>query len=120
MAARKSINQTNLAGLVGDNITTKQIKVEGEPQKKTVINFSLRTQEVVARDGVAEEDWHNVSFYGKIADRLCEVIQPGILLFITGRTKNRNYLDKSNKKKFGSNVIGKEFSVLNNQTTEVK
>ena len=113
MASCKSINQTTLAGIVGAKISRTQVQPAGEPEPKTVINFSLRTQEIFSREGEVEEDWHNISFYGQIADKLNEVLEPGILLYVTGRTRNRTYIDKNKNKKFGSNVVGKEFSVLN-------
>ena len=112
MPSRKSINQTILAGRVGKNIDRKTIKFEDTPEPKTVINFSLCTQEIVNLDGVAEEDWHNISFYGKLAERLSAVIEPGIMLHVNGRTRNRTYRDDKQNKKFGSTVVGKEFTVL--------
>ena len=112
MPARKSINQTILAGRVGKNIERKTIKFDDTPEPKTVINFSLCTEEIINLDGGAEEDWHNISFYGKLAERLSAVIAPGVLLHVNGRTRNRTYRDDKQTKKFGSTVVGKEFTVL--------
>jgi len=101
------MNQIILKGNVGQDPEYKVFESGGQ-----VCKFSLATSEKYKnREGeqVTQTDWHNIVFYGKIADTINKYVKKGNQLLITGKVKYRSYDDKEGKTIWVTEIIGDRF-----------
>jgi single-strand DNA-binding protein len=104
------INKVQLLGNVGKNpkiITTNS-------GKKLAV-FSIATTEVLYRNGEKsfETQWHLAKAWDKVAEEIEESIRPGTKITVEGKLSNRSYTDKNGEKKYVTEVVIKEFEVVN-------
>jgi single-strand DNA-binding protein len=104
------INKVQLLGNVGKN--PKIIATNGG---KKLAMFSIATTEVFYKNGekAYETQWHLAKAWGDVAEEIEEAIRPGTKVTIQGKLSNRSYTDKNGEKKYVTEVIVKEFSIVN-------
>lgn len=71
----------------------------------TVVKVSLATERWWMEDGVRKEvtDWHNVSFFGKVAERAIK-IKKGMVFSVIGR--NQTFvIEKDGEKRYRTEVV---------------
>ena len=82
-----STNKVQLTGYAGANPELVNLKTKG--YKKAII--SLATSESYKKDGewVSVTTWHKVVAWNNLATRMCELVQKGSRLSVTGRVNYR-------------------------------
>ena len=80
-----------------------------------VANFSLATTEVYRdRNGnkVEQTEWHNIAMWGKLAEIAGKILRKGAKVYIEGRIKNRSWEDKEGNKKYITEIVAENFTLL--------
>ncbi len=82
---------------------------------RTLARFTLATQERY-RDSSGEwkesTQWHNISAWGKTAERIKDLLQKGQEIILEGKLVNQNYETKSGEKRYSTVVEASEFILL--------
>ena len=105
-----AINKVQLTGNLGN---TPEIKIFENGNK--LARFSMATkEEYTTRSGEKSSDtqWHFISAWGKVAERIETELQKGSFVSIEGRLVTRNYMDKNGQKKYVTEIVANEV-VLN-------
>ena len=105
-------NRVQLTGNLGNNPEIKNFDNGGK-----LARFSMATkEEYTTRSGEKSSDtqWHFVTAWGKIAERIEKDLQKGSFVTIEGRLVTRNYTDKNGQKKYVTEIIASEV-MLNNK-----
>lgn len=96
------INKVILVGHLGKDPIVQDI---GNGVKKAT--FSLATSESLpSRDGIKNEhtEWHNIIVWRGLADVAEKYLRKGHLVYIEGRLRSREYIDKDGIKRFFTDV----------------
>ena len=78
------------------------------------VTFSLGTTESFTEDGEREErtEWHNVVFFGKLAEVAGEYLSKGSNVYVEGSLKTEKWEDRDGNKKQITKVIGSKLIML--------
>lgn len=101
-----AINKVQLTGNLGNN---PEVKVFENGNK--LAKFSMATkEEYFSKSGekTADTQWHLVSAWGKVAERIETELKKGSYVSIEGRLVTRNYTDKNGQKKYITEVVANE------------
>ncbi|MFN3403230.1 MAG: single-stranded DNA-binding protein [Cytophagaceae bacterium] len=104
------VNKVILLGNLGKD---PEIRVVESGRK--VAQFSLATTETYKDkngDRVEQTEWHNVVFWGPIADVIEKYLKKGSQVYIEGRIKTRSYEDKEGVKKWITEIMGQNMTML--------
>jgi single-strand DNA-binding protein len=104
---------TNRVQLTGNLGKDPEIKVFESGNK--VAKFSMATREEFMSNGERKTDtqWHNVTGWGKIAERIESELHKGSFVSIEGRLRTTTYTDKSGQKKYFTEVVANDLVVNN-------
>lgn len=80
----------------------------------TVASFPLATTETYNKDGkkVEQTEWHNIVMWRGLADVAAKYLQKGKLVFIEGKLRTRSFEDKEGNKKFTTEIVAENFTML--------
>lgn len=104
------INKVILVGNLGKD---PEIRVIESGRK--VANFSLATTETYKdKNGerVDQTEWHNIVFWGPIADVIEKYLKKGSRIYVEGKIRTRSYDDKEGVKKYITEIMGREMLML--------
>lgn len=103
------VNKVILIGNVG-----KDPEVRAMDNGRKVANFSLATTETYKdRNGerVDKTEWHNIHFWGPVADVIERYVSKGSKLFIEGKLRTRSY-EQDGVKKYVTEIEGQNLTML--------
>ncbi|MEI6020530.1 MAG: single-stranded DNA-binding protein [Bacteroidota bacterium] len=98
-----AINKVQLTGNLGNN---PEIKVFENGNK--LAKFSLATKEEYfskSGDKGSETQWHLVSAWGKVAEKIESEFKKGSFVSVEGRLVTKSYVDKNGQKRFVTEVV---------------
>ena len=104
------VNKVILLGNLG-----KDPEVRRLDDGRGVANFSLATSETYknkAGEKVTNTEWHNIVLWSPLADIAENYLKKGSQVYIEGKISNRSYEDKDGVKKYISEVVGREITLL--------
>ena len=104
------VNKAILIGNLG-----KDPELRFTPNGQPVATFSLATnRKWKDKNGQAQEmtDWHNIVVFGRQAEVCKEYLKKGRLVYLEGRIQNRTYEDKDGVKKYRSEIIVTQMTML--------
>jgi single-strand DNA-binding protein len=104
------INKVILVGNLGKDPEIRSI--EGG---RKVANFSLATTESYKDkkgERVDKTEWHNIVFWGPIADVIEKYLKKGSQIYLEGKITNRSYEDKEGVKKYITEIVGQNMTML--------
>lgn len=90
---------------------------------RTMARFSLATNENFRnKDGEWQENtqWHNLTAWGKTAERIAKVLAKGQEVLVEGRIVNNSYETKEGEKRYGTTIEVNEFLMLSPKQTNGK
>lgn len=109
------LNKVTLIGNIG---TKPEItKLEGNI---SVAKFSLATNEKYKTDKgetITQTEWHNIVLWRNMADIAGKYLDKGSLVYIEGKIKTRNYVDKDGKTRYITEIIVDSFIMLDKPPT---
>ena len=103
-------NKVSLIGRLGAQ--PEVVKLESG---RTLAPFSIATNEPYKdKDGVWHDktQWHNIIAWGRIADRVVDVLQKGQEVLLNGRIVNNSYETKDGEKRYGTSIEMNEFLMI--------
>ena len=114
------VNKVILLGHLGKDPEVKKLD-----SGKSVANFSLATSEVYKNkegEKVTNTEWHNIVLWSPLAEIAESYLKKGSQLYLEGKISNRSYEDKDGVKKYISEVVGRDITLLgrpnNNESGE--
>lgn len=107
------VNKVILVGKLGKDPELRHLD-----NGRAVANFSLATNEVYKnRQGerVENTEWHNIVLWTPLAEIAEKYLKKGHQVYIEGKLTTRSYDDKDGNKRYITEVVGREMTLLNNR-----
>jgi single-strand DNA-binding protein len=109
------INKVILVGRVGKDPETRYFQ-SGE----AVTNLSIATSEKW-KDKAGEQqektEWHNLTFYRRLAEVAGEYVKKGALIYVEGKLSTRKWQDKeTGKDRYSTDIIVDKLELLGGKT----
>ena len=84
----------------------------------SVVSFPLATSESFNKEGrkVEQTEWHNIVMWRGLADVAAKFLQKGKLVYIEGKLRTRSFEDKEGIKKYTTEVVAENFTLLGRKT----
>src|ERR1700757_5221974 len=84
----------------------------------SVTSFPLATSESFNKDGqrVEQTEWHNIVMWRGLVDQAAKFLQKGKLVYIEGKLRTRSFEDKDGIKKYTTEVVAENFTMLGRKT----
>ena len=104
------VNKAILLGNLG-----KDPEIRRLDDGRAVANFSIATSESYknkAGEKVTNTEWHNVVLWSPLAEIAESYLKKGSQVYIEGKISNRSYEDKEGVKKYISEVVGRDITLL--------
>jgi len=103
------INKVILVGHLG-----KDPEVRHLDGGVTVASFPLATSETYNKDGkrVEQTEWHNIVLWRGLAEVASKYLQKGKLVYIEGKLRTRSFEDKEKVKKYVTEIVAENFTML--------
>ena len=104
------VNKVILLGNLG-----KDPEVRHLDTGRAVANFSLATSEVYKNrngDKVTNTEWHNIVLWTPLAEVAEKFLKKGSQVYIEGKIATRSYDDKDGNKKYITEIVGREMTLL--------
>src|SRR6478735_5048632 len=107
------INKVILVGHLGKDPEVRYL--EGGV---SVASFPLATTETFNKDGrkVEQTEWHNIVLWRSLADVAAKFLQKGKLVYIEGKLRTRSFEDKEGIKKYTTEIVAENFTMLGRKT----
>jgi len=80
----------------------------------SVASFPLATSESYNKEGrkIEQTEWHNIVMWRGLADVAAKYLQKGKLVYIEGKLRTRSFEDKGGIKKYTTEIVAENFTVL--------
>lgn len=104
------VNKAILLGNLG-----KDPEIRRLDDGRAVANFSIATSESYknkAGERVTNTEWHNIVLWSPLAEIAESYLKKGSQVYIEGKISNRSYEDKDGVKKYISEVVGRDITLL--------
>src|ERR1700754_4213469 len=107
------INKVILVGHLGKDPEVRYL--EGGV---SVASFPLATTETFNKDGkkIEQTEWHNIVLWRSLAEVAAKFLQKGKLVYIEGKLRTRSFEDKEGIKKYTTEVVAENFTMLGRKT----
>ena len=105
-----SVNKVVIVGHIGADPETRFT-----PSGTAVANFNVASNESRKNSDGGYQDhteWHSCVLFGKRAEFAGEYLKRGQLIYLEGRLQTRSWEDDSGTKKYKTEVIGNEITML--------
>ena len=114
-------NLKNKVNLIGRLVVKPEIMTFDTGRK--LARFSLATNDRYKdKNGEWQEDvqWHNVTVWGKVADRVEKLLEKGQEILLEGKISYQSYETNQGEKRYSTVIEGNDFMLLNKPSGEVK
>ena len=101
------INKVILVGRIGKDPETRQASTP-------ITNVTIATDETYK--GEKKTQWHNVTFFGKLAEIAERYLQKGSLVYIEGKIENQSWEGQDGQKKYKTVIIANTMKMLGGGT----
>lgn len=107
----RGINKVILIGNLGADPETRYM-----PSGGAVTNIRIATSESWKDKTTGEQqertEWHNVAFFGRLAEIAAEYLRKGSQVYVEGRLRTRKWQDKEGHDRYTTEVIANEMQML--------
>jgi len=105
----KGLNKVMLIGRLG-----KDPEIRYMQNGTAVANFTMATNRNVKKGDVWEEetDWHRIVAWDKLADTAGKFLKKGMLVYIEGQLRTKDWEDKEGNKRQTTEVFAKDMQLL--------
>ncbi len=103
----------NRVQLIGNLGTAPEVKtLNGGMKMAKLVIATNETYKNQKGEKVTETTWHNVTAWGNQAALAEKFLEKGAEVAIDGKLQNNNYTDKDGVKRYVTNIIVNEFTML--------
>ena len=107
----RGINKVILVGNLGADPETRYM-----PSGGAVTNIRIATSESWKDKNTGDQqertEWHNVAFFGRLAEISAEYLRKGSQVYIEGKLRTRKWQDKDGNDRWSTEVIANEMQML--------
>jgi single-strand DNA-binding protein len=110
-----TVNKVILVGNLG-----KDPEIRHLPSGEAVAGVTLATSNKYKnRNGemVDETEWHNITFFGRLAEIAGQYLKKGSSIYVEGRIKTEKYTDKNGIEKYATKIIAGEMKMLGSRSS---
>lgn len=107
------INKVILIGNVG-SINTKDTK-DGNQVVSVSIATSIKYQDKRTGEDVEQTEWHNVTFFKKLAEIAAQYINKGTKIYVEGYLKTEKWQSKSGEDRYTTKIIANQMQLLSSK-----
>jgi single-strand DNA-binding protein len=103
-------NSVRLIGHIGQNPEVRSLN-----SGKKLAKFSIAINESYRNDTgerITDTQWHNVTAWGKQAELVEKLLKKGSEVAIDGKLNNNSYTDKDGVKRYATDIVLNEFSLI--------
>lgn len=112
----KGINKVILVGTCGKDPETRY-----SPSGSAVTNLSIATSESWKDKNTGEKqertEWHNIVFFGKVAEIAAEYLKKGSQVYIEGKLQTEKWQDKEGNDRYATKIIASEMQMLGGRSS---
>ena len=111
-----SLNKVILIGNLGADPESREM-----PDGTKLTKFSIATTErYTNKEGekISNTEWHNIVLWSPLAEIAESYLKKGSQLYLEGKISNRSYEDKDGVKKYISEVVGRDITLLGRPPNE--
>ena len=109
--ASRGINKVILVGNLGNDPEHRVL-----PSGGGVTNISLATSESWRDKNTGDQqertEWHNVAFFGRLAEIAGEYLRKGSQVYVEGRLRTRKWQDRDGNDRYTTEVVANEMQML--------
>lgn len=106
-----SVNKVIIVGNLG-----RDPEIRYMPSGDAVANISVATTDKWKDKQSGEQkeatEWHNISFFGKLAEIAGEYLKKGSQVYIEGKLQTRKYTDKDGVEKYATSIKAETLQML--------
>ena len=110
----RGVNKVILVGNLGQKPEIRYTK-----DSKPIASFSIATSESwkdkTTGDMVEKTEWHNVTFFGRIAEVAEQYLDKGSKVYVEGKLQTRKWQDQSGNDRYTTEVLGQELTMLDSR-----
>ena len=109
-----SVNKVILVGRLGKDPETRYM-----PSGEAVTNCTLATSENwkdKAGEKQEKTEWHNLTFYRRLAEIAGEYLKKGTLIYVEGKLTTRKWQDKEGKDRYTTDIIVNDMQMLGSKS----
>jgi single-strand DNA-binding protein len=107
----RGINKVILVGNLGADPESRAM-----PSGSAVTNIRVATSESWKDKNTGDQqertEWHNVAFFGRLAEVSAEYLRKGSQVYIEGKLRTRKWQDRDGKDRWTTEVIANEMQML--------
>lgn len=110
-----TVNKVILVGNLG-----RDPEIRNLPSGEAIASVALATSNKYKnRNGemVDETEWHNVTFFGRLAEIAGQYLKKGSSIYVEGRIKTEKYTDKNGIEKYATKIIAGEMKMLGSRSS---
>ena len=97
----------------------KDPEIRNGQDGSVIVNASLATSEIwkdKAGEKQEKTEWHNLAFFGRLAEIAAEYLRKGSLVFVSGRSQTRKWQDKEGYDRYTTEVVVQELKMLGSKS----
>ena len=110
----RGVNKVILVGNLGQKPEIRYTK-----DSKPIASFSVATSESwkdkTTGDMVEKTEWHNVTFFGRIAEVAEQYLDKGSKVFVEGKLQTDKWEDENGNKRSATKIIGNNMQMLDSR-----
>ena len=110
----RGVNKVILVGNLGQKPEITYTK-----DSKPIASFSIATSESwkdkTTGDMVEKTEWHNVTFFGRIAEVAEKYLDKGSKVFVEGKLQTDKWEDENGNKRSATKIIGNNMQMLDSR-----
>ena len=107
----RGINKVILIGNLGKDPETRYL-----PSGAAVTNITIATSESWKDQSSGEKqertEWHNVVFFGKVAEIAGEYLRKGSQVYVEGSLRTRKWQDKNGMDRYTTEIVARDMQML--------
>lgn len=111
----RGVNKAILIGHMG-----KDPEVRYMPSGNAVCNATLATSESWKDKQTGEQkdrtEWHNLVFYGRLAEIAGEYLRKGSQVYVEGRIQTRKWQDKNGNDRYTTEIVVNDMQMLGSRS----
>lgn len=110
------LNKVQLIGFLGADPDVRYTQ-----EQEAIARVRIATTETWKKDGKRQEktEWHNVVFFGKLAEIVGDHLKKGSLVFVEGRLQTRSW-EKEGETRYSTEIVAETMKMLPSGSSKSK
>lgn len=106
-----SVNKAIIVGNVGRDPETRYLP-SGDAVTSITVATSEKWKDKQTGEAKEQTEWHNISFFGKLAEIAGQYLKKGSSVYVEGSLQTRKYTDKNGVEKYQTSIKGATLQML--------